>query len=105
LKQAVINTGKTASKARIYKVADSTTQAYLSMLWGAFAFAALGHPSKVAVIGLTQIVFACLFDLIIWKQRFDALTLCGILLVMAPTAWLLLHSPLRRRDREIHTSV
>lgn len=57
---------------------------------------ALGHPSKVAVVGLTQIVFASVFDLLIWKQRFDALTLCGILLVIAPTAWLLLHNPLRR---------
>jgi drug/metabolite transporter (DMT)-like permease len=65
---------------------------------------ALGHPSKVAVVGLTQIVFACLFDLVIWKQRFDAVTLCGILLVIAPTAWLLLHSPLRR-NTSIHTSV
>lgn len=65
---------------------------------------ALGHPSKVAVIGLTQIVFACLFDLLLWKHRFDALTIIGILLVIAPTAWLLLHSPLRRNE-PIHTSV
>jgi len=57
---------------------------------------ALGHPSKVAVVGLTQIVFACLFDVIIWKHRFDALTITGILLVIAPTAWLLRHNPLRR---------
>lgn len=64
---------------------------------------ALGHPSKVAVVGLTQIVFACLFDLVFWKQRFDALTVAGILLVVAPTAWLLLHSPLRR-GASIHTT-
>jgi drug/metabolite transporter (DMT)-like permease len=64
---------------------------------------ALGHPSKVAVVGLTQIVFACLFDLVIWRHRFDALTVCGILLVVAPTAWLLLHSPLRR-GAAIHTT-
>lgn len=64
---------------------------------------ALGHPSKVAVVGLTQIVFACLFDLVIWKHRFDWWTLCGILLVMAPTAWLLLHSPLRRSE-SIHST-
>lgn len=64
---------------------------------------ALGHPSKVAVVGLTQIVFACLFDVIIWKQHFDALTISGILLVIAPTAWLLLHSPLRK-GAPIHTS-
>jgi drug/metabolite transporter (DMT)-like permease len=64
---------------------------------------ALGHPSKVAVVGLTQIVFACFFDLVVWKHRFDLWTLLGILLVMAPTAWLLLHSPLRRNE-SIHST-
>jgi drug/metabolite transporter (DMT)-like permease len=57
---------------------------------------ALGHPSKVAIIGLTQIVFACVFDVIFWKHHFDLITISGILLVVAPTAWLLLHNPLRR---------
>jgi drug/metabolite transporter (DMT)-like permease len=57
---------------------------------------ALGHPSKVAVVGLTQIVFAALFDLLLWKHRFDTLTMCGMVLIIAPTAWLLIHSPLRR---------
>ncbi|HEX8142763.1 MAG TPA: DMT family transporter [Pyrinomonadaceae bacterium] len=65
---------------------------------------ALGHPSKVAIVGLTQIVFACLFDVIFWKHHFDAVTISGILLVIAPTAWLLLHSPLRRNAAQIHTS-
>lgn len=65
---------------------------------------ALGHPSKVAVVGLTQIVFACLFDLVLWKQRFDAPTVAGIVLVVAPTAWLLLHSPLQRRSASIHST-
>lgn len=65
---------------------------------------ALGHPSKVAVVGLTQIVFACLFDVIVWKHHFDLLTICGILLVTAPTAWLLMHNPLRRASADIHTT-
>lgn len=65
---------------------------------------ALGHPSKVAVVGLTQIVFACLFDVIVWKHHFDLLTICGILLVTAPTAWLLMHNPLRRKHAEIHST-
>lgn len=64
---------------------------------------AIGHPSKVAVVGLTQIIFACLFDLIFWKRRFDLLTLFGMLLIVAPTAWLLLHSPLRKQAA-IHTT-
>lgn len=64
---------------------------------------ALGQPSKVSIVGLTQIVFACFFDLVLWKHHFDLLTLGGILLVIAPTVWLLLHSPLRRRAA-IHSS-
>src|SRR4051794_25481633 len=85
-----------ADKALIGMLAGVGMMGTIGQLGQTRAFA-MGHPSKVAVIGLTQIVFACLFDLIIWKRRFDALTLCGILLVMAPTAWLLLHGPLRRR--------
>jgi drug/metabolite transporter (DMT)-like permease len=65
---------------------------------------ALGHPSKVAVVGLTQIVFACFFDVLVWKHHFDLITICGILLVTAPTAWLLMHNPLRRSDAGIHTT-
>jgi drug/metabolite transporter (DMT)-like permease len=116
---AEISSEKTRGRASVYGEGDHAAQAYLWMLWGAFAFAsmgalghlagercswqlgmtrafALGHPSKVAVVGLTQIVFACLFDVIIWKHHFDALTILGILLVIAPTAWLLTHNPLRR---------
>lgn len=57
---------------------------------------ALGDPSKVAVVGLMQIVFACALDLVVWQRHFDAQVICGIILVTAPTAWLLVHSPLRR---------
>lgn len=64
---------------------------------------ALGHPSKVAVVGLTQIVFAYVFDLLFWKRSFNLLTLCGMALIVAPTAWLLLNSPLRRTS-EVHTT-
>jgi drug/metabolite transporter (DMT)-like permease len=64
---------------------------------------ALGHPSKVAVVGLTQIIFALALDLLLWKRRIDLYTLCGIILVAAPTAWLLIHGPLRKSS-SIHTT-
>lgn len=64
---------------------------------------ALGSPSKVSVIGLTQIVFALLFDLLLWRRPFDALTVVGIILVVAPSGWLMLHNPLRRAT-PIHTT-
>ncbi|MBY0525451.1 MAG: DMT family transporter [Gemmataceae bacterium] len=48
-----------------------------------------GPPTKVSVVGLTQIVFAMLLDAVLFQRRFDAMTLAGIGLVVAPTAWLL----------------
>jgi drug/metabolite transporter (DMT)-like permease len=64
---------------------------------------ALGSPSKVSVVGLTQILFALLFDLLLWRRPFDLLTVLGIILVAAPSAWLMLHNPLKRAT-PIHTT-
>jgi drug/metabolite transporter (DMT)-like permease len=52
------------------------------------AFAS-GPPARVAVIGLTQIVFAMGFDTLLWDQSFHAVTLIGIALVIASTAWVM----------------
>jgi drug/metabolite transporter (DMT)-like permease len=68
------------------------------------AFAS-GSPSKVSVVGLMQIVFALLFDLLLWHRRFDALALTGMALVVVPSAWLMLRSPLQRRQAAaVHTT-
>ena len=64
---------------------------------------ALGIPSKVSVVGLMQIVFALLFDMLLWSRAFDALVLTGIALVVAPSAWLMLHNPLKK-ETPIHTT-
>jgi drug/metabolite transporter (DMT)-like permease len=53
------------------------------------AFAA-GPPAKVSVIGLTQVGFAALFDVLVWGRSFSATTLVGMAFVTAPTAWLLI---------------
>lgn len=45
--------------------------------------------SRVSVVALTQVVFAMLFDVLIWGKSFEALSLVGTALVLAPTAWLL----------------
>lgn len=52
------------------------------------AFAA-GPPAKVSVVALTQIVFAMALEVLFFKRHYNAETLLGIALVMAPTAWLL----------------
>ena len=64
---------------------------------------ALGSAARVSVVGLTQIVFALAFDLVLWRRQFDALTFAGIALVVAPSAWLTLRRPLRR-GAQIHTT-
>jgi drug/metabolite transporter (DMT)-like permease len=52
------------------------------------AFAA-GPPAKISVVSLMQVVFALLLDVLLWHRRFNALTLVGMALVIAPTAWLM----------------
>ena len=64
---------------------------------------ALGSPPRVSVVGLTQIVFALVYDLLVWRRPLDRLTAVGILLVAAPAAWLMLHNPLQR-GAAIHTT-
>ncbi len=53
------------------------------------AFAA-GPPAKVSVVALAQVVFAVMLDRLFWDHPFRLVTLLGMVLVMAPTAWLLL---------------
>jgi drug/metabolite transporter (DMT)-like permease len=64
---------------------------------------ALGSAPRVSVVGLMQIVFAVLFDLLLWQRPFDFLTLAGILLVVAPSGWLMFHQPVRKQA-PIHTT-
>ena len=49
-----------------------------------------GPPTKVSVIGLTQIVFALFFDATFLGREVNALTLVGTMLVITPTAWLMI---------------
>ncbi len=53
------------------------------------AFAA-GPPAKVSVVALTQVAFGMGFDLFNEGYSFSLLRPIGILLVLAPTAWLIL---------------
>ncbi|HEX8290581.1 MAG TPA: DMT family transporter [Pyrinomonadaceae bacterium] len=65
---------------------------------------ALGSPSRVSVVGLMQIVFALLFDLLLWRRHFGPPVVLGIALVVGPSAWLMLRSPLRRQSAAVHTT-
>ncbi len=52
------------------------------------AFAA-GPPSKVSIVGLSQVVIALLLDAIVFQKPLVPLSLLGMALVLAPTAWLM----------------
>jgi drug/metabolite transporter (DMT)-like permease len=56
------------------------------------AFAA-GPPDRVSVVGLTQVVFAALVDVLLFERRFQPEALLGMALILAPTAWLMLRWP------------
>jgi drug/metabolite transporter (DMT)-like permease len=57
----------------------------------------IGQPAKVAVVGLTQIVFTLIVDVCVFGMGFTPLNLLGIVLVLVPTAWVLLQT--RRTSR------
>ena len=84
----------------LFAVGLSATVGQLAMT-KAFA---LGNPSRVSVVGLMQIVFALVFDLLLWQRQFGPLVVLGIALVVGPSAWLMLRSPLRRQSAAVHTT-
>jgi drug/metabolite transporter (DMT)-like permease len=61
---------------------------------------ALGNPPRVAIVGLTQIVFGAVVDHLFWHRAWNALTVAGIVLVAAPCAWLLLRQVTRKAVAE-----
>jgi drug/metabolite transporter (DMT)-like permease len=90
----------TTTLVLLFAVGITATAGQLTMTK---AFASAAVPSKVSVVGLMQIVFALIFDLLLWHRRFDALVVLGIALVVCPSAWLMLRNPLRRQT-PIHTT-
>jgi len=50
---------------------------------------ALGDPSMVSVVGLSEMIFSAVYDRVLWHRTFGWTTLAGMALVAAPTAWLL----------------
>jgi drug/metabolite transporter (DMT)-like permease len=64
------------------------------------AFAA-GNPPRVALVGLTQLVFAAVIDRVVWQRTWNALTIAGMVLVAAPSGWLLLRRVARKRAEPV----
>ncbi|MFM8274060.1 MAG: DMT family transporter [Gemmata sp.] len=72
--------------ARLLGIGLSATigQVFLTLAFGR------GAPSKVSVVGLTQIVFVMLMCVTLFDRAVNGVALLGTALVIAPTAWLLL---------------
>jgi drug/metabolite transporter (DMT)-like permease len=49
---------------------------------------AAGVPTEIAVISLIQVIFALGFDLVFWGRTLSPITLVGMALILAPTAWI-----------------
>lgn len=54
-----------------------------------------GNATRVAVVALTQVVFALVPDLLLFHHEPDRLSILGIVLITLPTAWIMLgrHGP------------
>jgi drug/metabolite transporter (DMT)-like permease len=55
------------------------------------AFAA-GPPAQVSVVGLSQIIFALLLEVVCFHRELNAKMLLGMALVIGPTAWVTLRT-------------
>jgi drug/metabolite transporter (DMT)-like permease len=53
------------------------------------AFTSSGQPARVAVVGLTQIIFALALDLLFDAPSVGPMMLAGIAFILLPTAWMM----------------
>lgn len=60
---------------------------------------AIGPASKVAVVALSQVVFCYVFELGLLGRRFQWQSLAGMMLIVVPTAWMLLRGEVSRAAR------
>ena len=97
----VLGTGVTVSSSqRLGPMLPAADPATLSMLLGVGLMGTVGQifltkayaagvPARVAVLGLTQVVFGMAFDVLLWHRELPPASLAGTALILAPTTWLL----------------
>jgi drug/metabolite transporter (DMT)-like permease len=83
-----IETNRVIETSVIVKLVALGFSATIGQLFLTMAFGT-GAPAKVSVVGLMQIVIVLFFDVYLWNARVNAIAVAGIVLVIAPTAWLL----------------
>src|SRR5262249_42443488 len=62
-----------------------------------------GPPARISVVGLMQIVFALGLDVLFEGPNIRPVTMVGILMVLAPTAWMM-SDPSRRGSKGTGTT-
>jgi drug/metabolite transporter (DMT)-like permease len=75
--------GRTVLLLLVVGLTATVGQLFLTRAFGS------GAPSRVAVIGLTQVVFALLLDVSLWGESFSAVRLVGMALVLLPSGALM----------------
>jgi drug/metabolite transporter (DMT)-like permease len=55
-------------------------------------------PARVSVVGLTQVIFILVLDAVLLGHVPDEVKLLGVLLIMAPAAWIMLRRQRRRKS-------
>ncbi len=51
---------------------------------------AKGQATQISVVALSQILFGLVFDVLFWNHELNWISLLGMVLVIVPTAWLIL---------------
>lgn len=62
---------------------------------------AQGSPPRVSLVGMTQIPMAVLLEILFLGRSYNARSVAGMALVVAPTAWLLLRGDARKGTSEV----
>lgn len=61
----------------------------------------LGNPAQNSTVGLAQVAFATVFDIVWWNRSFSLETVAGILLITVPTTFFVARIQLRNRAQNI----
>lgn len=60
-----------------------------------------GNPAINSSVGLVQVAFAAIFDIIIWSRDFSPVTIVGILLITIPTTLFVARIQIRNRTQGV----
>lgn len=61
----------------------------------------LGNPAQNSTVGLAQVAFATIFDIVVWDRSFSVETVIGILLITVPTTFFVARIQLRNRAQAV----